>query len=216
MACLATTCALRSLLATARWDTPRVRRFSMVMSHATVALDDPEDTMALGAHIAEASAAGCVVLLDGDYGAGKTCLARGFVQRWLSDPDEAVTSPSYLIDNVYDDIDGRALCPGVTVHHMDLWRLPEGKAAQLIDFSHVFSECVSLIEWPEKLGAGLMPEQRLEVRLTHAADPLEDDECGRVARLVPVGETWVRQLGPLLASLREDGFIVSVEESPGP
>ena len=94
--------------------------------------------------------------------------------------------------------------------------LPEGKAAQLIDFPHVFSECVSLIEWPEKLGAGLMPEQRLEVRLTHAADPLEDDECGRVARLVPVGETWVRQLGPLLASLREDGFIVSVEESPGP
>ena len=66
---------------------------------------------------------------------------------------------------------------------MDLWRLPEGKAAQLIDFPHVFSECVSLIEWPEKLGAGLMPEERLEVRLTHAADPLEDDECGRVARL---------------------------------
>ena len=29
-------------------------------------------------------------------------------------------------------------------------------------------------------------------------------------------ETWARKLGPLLASLREDGFIVSVEESPGP
>ena len=215
MTWLATACALRPLLTTARWHTPRVRQFSMAMSHTTVALDDPEDTMSLGACIAELSAAGDVVLLDGDYGAGKTCLARGFVQRWLSDPEEAVTSPSYLIDNVYPD-DGRALCAGVTVHHMDLWRLPEGKAAQLIDFPHVFSECVSLIEWPEKLGAELMPVQRLEVRLTHAADPLLEDEGGRVAHLEPVGETWVRRLGPLLASLREAGVVVSVEESPGP
>lgn len=192
---------------------PRVRRLS-VMSHATVALDEPEDTMSLGACIAELSAAGDVVLLDGDYGAGKTCLARGFVQRWLSDPDESVTSPSYLIDNVYPD-EGRALCPGVTVHHMDLWRLPEGKAGQLIDFPHVFSECVSLIEWPEKLGADLVPAQRLEVRLTHAGDPLEDEDCGRVARLTPVGEAWERRLGLLVASLQDAGARVSEESGAG-
>ena len=124
------------------------RALSSLAGPASVALDSPDDTMALGAALAELSDAGDVVLLDGDYGAGKTCLARGFVQRWLSDPDELVTSPSYLIDNVYPDDDGRALRPGVTVHHMDLWRLPEGKASQLVDLPTVFAECVSLIEWP--------------------------------------------------------------------
>ena len=176
-------------------------------------LESPEDTLVFGARLAEISQAGDVVLLDGDYGAGKTCLARGFVQRWFSDPDESVTSPSYLIDNVYPDSDGRALRPGVTVHHMDLWRLDEGKAAELVDFPRVFEECVALIEWPEKLGDGNMPKQRLEVRLTHAGDPLEydADEALRVARLTPVGPAWEGRLDALVESLRDTGLEVSAE-----
>ena len=55
------------------------------------------------------------------------------MRRWLSSPDELVTSPSYLIDIVYPDESGAAVAPGVTVHHMDLWRLPEGKISQLVD-----------------------------------------------------------------------------------
>ena len=47
------------------------------------------------------------MLLGGDYGAGKTALCRGFVREWYGAPGELVTSPSYLIDNVYPD-DGRA------------------------------------------------------------------------------------------------------------
>ena len=66
------------------------------------------DTLALGAALATVAKAGDVVLLRGDYGAGKTCLARGFLRAWFDDPDELVTSPSYLIDNVYPDDEGRA------------------------------------------------------------------------------------------------------------
>ena len=47
-----------------------------------VTLQRAEDTERLGARLAEAAQAGDVVLLHGDYGAGKTCLARGFVRRW--------------------------------------------------------------------------------------------------------------------------------------
>ena len=66
----------------------------------SLALHGPEDTIALGAKLASLARQGDVVLLHGDYGAGKTCLARGFVRCWYSDPTEQVTSPSYLIDNV--------------------------------------------------------------------------------------------------------------------
>lgn len=154
------------------------------------------------------------MLLHGDYGAGKTCLARGFLRHWYSDPREQVTSPSYLIDNVYDDPDSLALLPGVTVHHMDLWRLPEGKIQQLVDLPHVFSQCVSLIEWPERLGAELTPPAYLDVRLDILGDDGEeamakfdrgadervtvlegvDDEQPRLATLTAYGEEWELRL----------------------
>jgi tRNA threonylcarbamoyl adenosine modification protein YjeE len=119
---------------------------------------------ALGARLASVSCAGDVIMLEGTYGAGKTCLARGFIRGWYGDDAEQVTSPSYLIDNVYDD-DGRARLAGVAVHHMDLWRLEKGKVAELVDLPRVFTECVSLIEWPEKLGAVLEPVEQLRVHL---------------------------------------------------
>ena len=163
------------------------------------------DTLALGAALASVAKAGDVVLLRGDYGAGKTCLARGFLRAWFDDPDELVTSPSYLIDNVYPDDEGRALQPGVTVHHMDLWRLPEGKAAQLIDLERVFVDCISLVEWPDRLGEAL-PAEHLAVHLAikgqegndrsavDATEELEELEEPRVATLTAIGASWESRL----------------------
>ena len=147
------------------------------------------DTLALGAALASVAKAGDVVLLRG----------------WFDDPDELVTSPSYLIDNVYPDDEGRALQPGVTVHHMDLWRLPEGKAAQLIDLERVFVDCISLVEWPDRLGEAL-PAEHLAVHLAikgqegndrsavDATEELEELEEPRVATLTAVGASWESRL----------------------
>jgi len=44
---------------------------------------------------------GCVICLDGDLGAGKTGLARGFVRTATGDWDKLVTSPTYLLSNTY-------------------------------------------------------------------------------------------------------------------
>jgi tRNA A37 threonylcarbamoyladenosine biosynthesis protein TsaE len=44
---------------------------------------------------------GCVMCLDGDLGAGKTALARGFVRAATGDWDRRVTSPTYLLSNTY-------------------------------------------------------------------------------------------------------------------
>ena len=190
-----------------------------------LSLPDAEATLLLGARLAEVCRAGDVVLLRGDYGAGKTCLARGFVRCWYNDPSELVTSPSYLIDNVYDDPDGIALQPRVAVHHMDLWRLPEGKIQELVNLEMVFTQCVSLIEWPDKLGAELMPHEYLEINLAildeaeaeaeqaAAAAVASDDENEdgyleddaeekellqpRVATLTAYGDQWEERLAAI-------------------
>ena len=99
---------------------------------------------------------------------------------------------------------------------MDLWRLPEGKISQLVDLPHIFSTCVSLIEWPHLLGADLMPSTFLDVHLsirdgggdsaegaearssagTAAADLPEEEaeEEPRVATLTARGDEWERRL----------------------
>lgn len=62
----------------------------------------PEDMEDLGALLSQISNfPGDTLLLDGDLGAGKTCLSRGFVQT-LVGGDQRVTSPTYLLCNSYD------------------------------------------------------------------------------------------------------------------
>jgi len=172
------------------------------------------DTQALAAELASLARAGDAFLLYGGYGAGKTCFAQGFIRAWLGDPVGLyVTSPSYLIDNTYPDEDGSAMQPGVTVHHMDLWRLPEGKVGQLVDLPQVFSECVSLIEWPERLRDDEVPASAntLEVHLTlddaaaaivadpvAAAEAIEEGlDLQRWVRLVPRSQSWEQRLRTL-------------------
>ena len=174
-------------------------------------LPTASNTQELGAQLAALSCAGDALLLYGGYGSGKTCFAQGFIKAWLGAPDDLhVASPSYLIDNTYPDELGTSMQPGVTVHHMDLWRLPEGKVGQLVDLPHVFAECVSLIEWPERLLEAEVPETAnvLEVhfKLDDAANAIVSDPVAAVeameegldlqrwVQLVPRGKSWQERL----------------------
>jgi tRNA A37 threonylcarbamoyladenosine biosynthesis protein TsaE len=44
---------------------------------------------------------GVMICLDGDLGAGKTALSRGFVRAATGDSNMRVTSPTYLLANTY-------------------------------------------------------------------------------------------------------------------
>ena len=90
----------------------------------------------------------------------------------------------------------------MTVHHMDLWRLAEGKVTELVDLPKVFAECVSLIEWPDRLGAANVPAAYLAVELVHDAPPDDeeedfDDDAPRTATLTAVGDAWAPRLAEL-------------------
>ncbi len=105
-------------------------------------LADDAATEALGAALAADLAAGDLVLLVGDLGAGKTALARAIVRALLADPALEVPSPSFALVQPYEG-HGRA------VLHADLYRLA---GAREIDELGLFDrpEAIVLVEWPER------------------------------------------------------------------
>jgi len=56
------------------------------------------------------------------------------------------------------------------VWHFDLYRLTRAEEAWELGLEEAFSDAISLIEWPERLGS-LLPEARLDIELTLGATP---------------------------------------------
>ena len=85
-----------------------------------VKCETTEDIEELGICLADYLDIQDVILLSGDLGAGKTTFARGIIRCKFGDNNMVVTSPSYLLDNVYQYDEDKY------IHHMDLYRLPTG------------------------------------------------------------------------------------------
>jgi tRNA threonylcarbamoyladenosine biosynthesis protein TsaE len=130
-------------------------------------LPDERATIALGARLAGLAQPGDVIALRGELGTGKTTLARGFV-RALADPAEEVPSPTFTLVQTYDTKKGQ-------VWHFDLYRLQDAEDAWELGIEDAFATGISLIEWPERLGA-LLPARARQVTL-------EMDGAARRARL---------------------------------
>lgn len=126
----------------------------------TLNLSGAAATEAIGAALARvlADRAG-VVFLEGDLGAGKTTLARGFLR--ALGVTGTVRSPTYTLMEPYD-LGAR------TVVHMDLYRLrdPEELWGLGLD-SYSPDRDLWLVEWPEK-GALLLPAPILHIGMQHA------------------------------------------------
>jgi len=117
-----------------------------------------QETESLGAELAHGLAAGDLVLVRGDLGAGKTTLVRGAaVALGVSDP---VTSPSFSIGHRY-----RAR--GTTVSHLDLYRLAglEQEEPGLLE-DYVGDGQIAFVEWPLE-GERALSGARVVVSLEH-------------------------------------------------
>jgi len=113
----------------------------------------PAETRRLGQRLARLLDPGDIVLLSGELGAGKTCLAQG-IGKGL-EVAEAVKSSSFVLVNEYH---GR-----LKVYHADLFRLEDpGEVADLA-LEETSADGLLLIEWPDRAW-GEMPRERLLVR----------------------------------------------------
>jgi tRNA threonylcarbamoyladenosine biosynthesis protein TsaE len=125
-----------------------------------VVCPDPAATTRLGRALSGVAAAGDLVCLWGDLGAGKTHLAKAF-GAGLGVTD-TITSPSFVLMAEYQ---GR-----LPLFHLDPYRLADAAdalAGGLIDDRQASG--VTLVEWPERLGDAL-PEARLDVRIEGSGD----------------------------------------------
>lgn len=169
-------------------------------------IEDMED---VGAVLSMGTEAGDVFLLDGDLGAGKTCFSRGFVRERTGAVDIRVTSPTYLLSNTYPTGDGDLL-----IHHMDLYRLSGDNPEEMdpLNFDFVLNKCISLIEWPSRLGE-LVPPQRLEITFRIDPETMDDsEENTRYLILSPYGSKWEKRLEELKDSGYLDDMIVEYED----
>ena len=102
-----------------------------------------DETADVGRALAATLAAGDVVLLSGDLGAGKTAFVRGLASGLGIDPTE-VSSPTFTIVHEYRG--GR-----LTLYHVDLYRL-ERTATEDIGLEEMgVADGVLAIEWPDRL-----------------------------------------------------------------
>ena len=133
----------------------RVHRFVEHIVTATEA-----DTAAVGRRLAPTLEPGTVVLLEGDLGAGKTAFVRGMAEGLGIDSAD-VSSPTFTIVQEYRG-------PGLTLQHVDLYRLTQAEVADLALEDLIDDRTVMAIEWPERLP--LAPAATL-VRVTLAHQP---------------------------------------------
>jgi tRNA threonylcarbamoyladenosine biosynthesis protein TsaE len=131
-----------------------------VLLERRVVSGDPAATREIGARLAQAAAAGDLVCLRGELGAGKTQLAKGFA---LGLGIEAtITSPTFILMAEY---------PGrLPLFHVDLFRLADAAdalAGGVVDDRQ--ADGVTLVEWPERMG-DVLPAGRLDIRIDGSAD----------------------------------------------
>jgi tRNA threonylcarbamoyladenosine biosynthesis protein TsaE len=124
----------------------------------TLATTSVEETEAVGERLGRRAAAGDVIALAGELGAGKTAFVRGLAAG-LAVPPYLVASPTFTMIAEYT---GR-----LPVFHIDLYRLAPGDADLLALREYVYGLGVTAIEWFDRLPPGAL-DAYLAVRIEYA------------------------------------------------
>jgi tRNA threonylcarbamoyladenosine biosynthesis protein TsaE len=123
---------------------------------------DEAETESVGESVGRTLAAGTVVLLYGDLGAGKTAFVRGLARGIGANPDD-VSSPTFTIVQEYA---GAA----ATLYHVDLYRLEPPEIDDLGLEDLVSGEGVVAIEWAERWRGRPDGEGVLQVTIADAGE----------------------------------------------
>jgi tRNA threonylcarbamoyladenosine biosynthesis protein TsaE len=140
-----------------------------------------EETQRLGIQLGKLAKAGDVMLLVGELGTGKTCLAQGIA--WGLGIDDYTLSPSFVLIREYQ---GRLL-----LYHIDFYRLDS--IEEVVDLGlddYLYGDGVCVVEWAER-ALPVLPEEHLLVKLEHLG------ENERKLCLEPKGEHYEELISEL-------------------
>jgi tRNA threonylcarbamoyladenosine biosynthesis protein TsaE len=142
-----------------------------------------QDTKAAAARLGRRLAAGDLVILSGELGAGKTTFTQGLAEGLgVRGP---VTSPTFVIVHVHPSLTG-----GAPLVHVDAYRL--GSLAELddLDLDASVEESVTVVEWGEGK-AEVLSGSRVDVRIDRAraddpAVPVDGESAGADPRVITI------------------------------
>lgn len=140
-----------------------------------------ENLVKFGDFISQFLSSRDIICLEGDLGAGKTTLARSIIKGFIQNQQLTVPSPSYLLHLEYKSKRG-------LIHHIDPYRLPDGRIARLLPLEEYFENDISIIEHPTKLG-DIIPSldpPRLEITISGSGPQAGN----RTLTINPIGEKW--------------------------
>jgi len=126
------------------------------------------DTQLIAEALASNNMAGDCYCLYGEVGAGKSAFSRAFIRATAEDEDLPVPSPTYLLQNIYDQH------KGPPIHHFDLYRLAGPDDMGRLSFSDSLANAVCLVEWSERL-QDLTPSCRMKVLITALEESSEEN-----------------------------------------
>jgi tRNA threonylcarbamoyladenosine biosynthesis protein TsaE len=99
-----------------------------------------------------------LIHLNGNLGAGKTTATQALAQG-LGIQD-TLTSPTFGLVKSY------AFGQGLTLHHWDMYRLPENTLLDLLDFREEWEEShVHIVEWPNRVVGWPAPQLLIELSI---------------------------------------------------
>lgn len=120
-------------------------------------LQNTEETEQFGAGLFHTLSPGSVVFLQGQLGAGKTTLVRGYLR--AAGYYGTVKSPTYNLVEEYFVNEWK-------INHFDLYRLNDPEELDYIGISDYFNQnSICFIEWPDQ-GKGFLPKPNLMITLT--------------------------------------------------
>ena len=133
-------------------------------------IDDPDAMHAFGVEFAGRLAAGDVLVLTGELGAGKTTFARGLGEGL--GVRGAVTSPTFVLARTHPNA-----ATGVALVHVDAYRL--GSAAELDDLDIDFDTSIVVVEWGSGMIENLVDGYlELVIERPRGADDSPSDRAG--------------------------------------
>lgn len=146
-----------------------------------------EQTRRLGAHLGGVAKRGDVVLLEGEFGSGKTTFTQG-IARGLGIDAHYVNSPTFTLINEYR---GRQ-----RLYHVDLYRLEDEEQVATLGLDDYFDGSgITVIEWPEQ-AAPWLPDEKLVIKFGYLSD------TKRTLRFFPYGE----RAHELVRDFKRDAF----------